>query len=274
MRRNLTVAFKLFDNITPVAAWDPEVLVISHKDLVIIIFRGTDGGLGTPPGEMDMGEWLGSNLAAAQTKIESGPFANTWIHGGFHGAFNFIAPDITQYLQSIRALETGKKIWVTGHSLGGAMAQLTGLFLKKKGFNVQGVYTYASPRVVGNGDFVRVQEEALGTRLQRFEYYLDPVTLIYAPGYSIGGTRNIAERYFSLNPCEFNRCLGDSRSEEAVRMARAMKSGMLTDHPVRMIDHSAQWYVKSMWHQLSSSQQSNLPRVNDSWPFLYVSGPK
>jgi len=51
-----------------------------------------------------------------------------------------------------------KEVWVTGHSLGAALAQLVALRLRVElKCNVRAVYTYGTPRV-GNEDFVRVYE--------------------------------------------------------------------------------------------------------------------
>ncbi|HSU67742.1 MAG TPA: lipase family protein, partial [Tepidisphaeraceae bacterium] len=44
------------------------------------------------------------------------------------------------------------RVWVTGHSLGGAMATLAALRLATEGLDVRGVYTFGSPRV-GNDEF-------------------------------------------------------------------------------------------------------------------------
>lgn len=46
-----------------------------------------------------------------------------------------------------------KKLYVTGHSLGGAMATICASRLSAQGMNVEGLYTYGSPRV-GDGEFV------------------------------------------------------------------------------------------------------------------------
>lgn len=69
-----------------------------------------------------------------------------WYRGGrVHHGFKTALDDIWEELQSeILALQAqGLKIWITGHSLGAALATLAGDRLTK----VQGVYTFGSPRV-------------------------------------------------------------------------------------------------------------------------------
>ncbi|MEJ2477187.1 MAG: lipase family protein, partial [Desulfobacterales bacterium] len=68
------------------------------------------------------------------------------VHRGFKEALDEFWPDLLPYIRKLT--EKGCKIWVTGHSLGGALATLCGELYG----NVQGVYTFGSPWV-GNEDF-------------------------------------------------------------------------------------------------------------------------
>jgi pimeloyl-ACP methyl ester carboxylesterase len=63
------------------------------------------------------------------------------VHRGFKEALDEIWPDLLPYIRKLQG--KGCKIWITGHSLGGALATLcAGRYGK-----VQGVYTFGSPRV-------------------------------------------------------------------------------------------------------------------------------
>jgi hypothetical protein len=68
-----------------------------------------------------------------------------------------------------RLLDRGNKtIWITGRSLGGALAELCAaqaVFVSQ--IPVQGVYTFGQPRV-GNNDFARAVDATLGSRIFRF----------------------------------------------------------------------------------------------------------
>ena len=62
------------------------------------------------------------------------------LHKGFRDA----AVTIQQILDNSYTLE--HTVYVTGHSLGGAVAQIIGMWLHKRGKNVQ-IYSYGSPKV-------------------------------------------------------------------------------------------------------------------------------
>ena len=51
-----------------------------------------------------------------------------------------------------RVVREGHEIWITGHSLGGALAVLLAATLGETGRSVAGLYTFGAPRV-GNGAF-------------------------------------------------------------------------------------------------------------------------
>ena len=61
-----------------------------------------------------------------------------------HKGFRDVAVTIMQIIDTTKTLE--HTVHVTGHSLGGAVAQIIGMWLHKRGKNVQ-VYSYGSPKV-------------------------------------------------------------------------------------------------------------------------------
>ena len=63
-----------------------------------------------------------------------------YLHKGFRDASTTIIQEVDKYYQ----LE--HTVHVTGHSLGGAIAQIIGMWLHKRGHNVQ-VFSYGSPKV-------------------------------------------------------------------------------------------------------------------------------
>jgi len=61
-----------------------------------------------------------------------------------HKGFRDVAVTIMQIIDTTKTLE--HTVHVTGHSLGGAVAQIIGMWLHKRGKNVQ-IYSYGSPKV-------------------------------------------------------------------------------------------------------------------------------
>lgn len=90
------------------------------------------------------------------------------VHRGFKMAHDKIWPEIKTHLN--RLDPTLPKI-ITGHSLGGAMTQLTAAYLCGIGTPPEQCHTFGSPRV-GNKGFVR----RITCQGDRWEARIDPVT--------------------------------------------------------------------------------------------------
>ncbi len=104
--------------------WDDEVVLVS--------FRGTQ----------QLGDWL-TNLGIFRTRRPYGA-----LHNGFFRGYEVVAPRINDILHS--ASPTGKKVWITGHSLGGALATVMGAELRDD-LAITGFYTFGQPKC-GNRD--------------------------------------------------------------------------------------------------------------------------
>jgi len=89
---------------------------------------------------------------------------DTQIADGYETAANAVAEQVRQAI-SDPAL-SGNKIYVTGHSLGGALAVVTALHLQSSGTNVEAVYTFGMPRA-GSPAFATGYNSALGSRSYR-----------------------------------------------------------------------------------------------------------
>ena len=103
--------------------------VATQRNMAIVAFRGT--------------ETIGNALTDVKTAlIRHGLFPGL-VHLGFAYAADAVYPTVRTLVTS---LGRGLPIWVTGHSLGGAMATLVAHRLTAEGFPVRAVYTYGSPR--------------------------------------------------------------------------------------------------------------------------------
>ncbi len=257
---------------------DPELIVVSTPRLIIIAFRGTDR-----VEDDDWSEWKGTDFKIGLVPA-GGNLMKTKVHKGFWQSFDLVRDDLIRVLEQSDASK--KKIWLTGHSLGGSMAILAGTYLKSIGYPVQNIYAFAAPRVVGNAKFVKKADELLPNRIHRFEYYLDPVALLWAPRYRHVGQRNwfdaedkgnyqlyvdVKERYIHLWPFHFNRFIKDKRTKSQMRLHKEMHDGLITELPYRFWYHNPQWYVKAAYAALSEEERAVLPLIDDSFPYLYDS---
>ena len=122
---------------------------------VIIAFRGTlpytGGSQDAAAQQLTLQDWLNNANFAPQTDPELGQ-----VHKGFRDAFYNLWPGILKQIKAWQAsgkLGSQAKVYVTGHSKGGALAQLAALKLKVENvLPVTEVDTFAAPRV-GSTDF-------------------------------------------------------------------------------------------------------------------------
>ncbi len=260
---------------------DPEFVIVSTQDLILILFRGTDD-----VGSDKISEWTGTDFKIPLSRA-GGSLTGTKIHKGFWESFDLIRDDLLKNLYEVNAMD--KKIWIAGHSLGGAMSIISAAYLKASGFPVQNAYSFAGPRTIGNKSFVNKVKEILPDQIHRFEYYLDPVPLLWSPLYTKVGKRHwydhseksnykfyqdIEERYISANPLEFNRKpFNETRTKEEMRLHRSMMDGLIIELPIEVHNHNPPWYVKAAHQQLTEAHKLILPAVEDTFPYIYYGKP-
>jgi triacylglycerol lipase len=103
--------------------------VAAQRNMAIVAFRGT----------VSIGNFL---TDAEATLVRHGLFPGL-VHYGFCRAAETVYPTVRTLLS---VFPRQWRIWVTGHSLGGAMASLVAHRLAEDGYPVRAVYTYGSPR--------------------------------------------------------------------------------------------------------------------------------
>ncbi len=277
---------------------DPEAMVISTPQAVFVVFRGTDRvAQAKKKSGYTWNEWIHTNFAALGVPPKVKGLSGR-VHAGFWKSLTAPAklfapgkekvpsgignnrPFRDAVLAVIKALGgKQKKIWVVGHSLGGAHVQLYGAYLKVKGYPPQGVYAIAAPHV-GNRTFVRQLDSMFPHhRLQRFEFVQDPVTKV-PPTASIrqpdGSTMKYARAgtrvYFDdLKKVKFN-APERSSTLEAVRLAAFLAGGGVIGAYFAVSEfcfHYPQWYLKAAYHQLP---KGTAPRVPSPLPTPVMKG--
>ena len=105
--------------------------VIWNDTDAVICFRGTE------PKEMSD---VKADLNAIQRK---GLHNKGDVHGGFQGEINKVWDDLNFTVATIQ----DRNIYITGHSLGGAMATICAKRFQEEGLETKCLYTYGSPRV-------------------------------------------------------------------------------------------------------------------------------
>jgi len=90
---------------------------------------------------------------------------------GFQKAYNNIKEEIEALITSFNG-----EVWLTGHSLGAAVATVCASDIVNAGGRIAGLYTFGSPRV-GNQEFCDFLANS-GTRIYRFVNNCDIVTRI------------------------------------------------------------------------------------------------
>jgi len=104
-------------------AWDSKIVLVS--------FRGTK----------ELGDWLiNLNVMRKQNPPNYGK-----VHTGFYDGFDCVRAQVIELLNEANA--DGKTIWITGHSLGGAIATIMAAELLEE-HKIDGIYPFAHPRVV------------------------------------------------------------------------------------------------------------------------------
>ena len=107
---------------------DTQGFLAVNDQRMLAAFRGTES----------LPDWL-TNL---QTVRDSGPWKSTKVYDGFQDAFHAVALRIGEIIGRTRNTH---EVWLTGHSLGGALAVLLAATLLENGLPVTGFYMFGPP---------------------------------------------------------------------------------------------------------------------------------
>lgn len=205
-----------FDKFDFVKNSDTQCFVASTNKFVIVTFRGTEK---TSPKDiltdLDMGFSKGYNGR---------------VHSGFKDAYNGVKEKLETKLTEHKAKE--KTVWVSGHSLGGALAVLAAHDLQEKGYNIHGLYTVGQPRV-GDKNFVNSLNNLMDGRYFRFSHKHD-----MAPGVP---DKKFGYKHGGKNIYILSRNRLSVRRKKSNKVSRFFKSLVNT-----MSAHSSSNYAKAM----------------------------
>lgn len=140
--------------------------IAAHDGYLALSFRGTESGCLT--------DWR-TDILVRPTKAGAGG----QVHRGFEGALN---PVWESHILPVLQAHPKKPVWITGHSLGGALAVLAASRMDPE--RQISVYTFGQPRV-GDGEFAAACQARFGKRYFRFVHGRDIVPRVppFTPGY-------------------------------------------------------------------------------------------
>ncbi len=127
--------------VAAIAVEDTEAIVVEARDFLVVAFRGTTSKADR---KTDF------RISVNRVLVENHP-QHVRVHAGFYSAFQLVENHVHAALNSV----PGKSVYLTGHSLGGAVALVASAALGGRddiGSRIAAVYTFGSPRA-GGRDF-------------------------------------------------------------------------------------------------------------------------
>jgi triacylglycerol lipase len=185
------------------------------------------------------------------------------VHLGFSRALDVIWLELLDDVLSWKAPE--QTLWVTGHSLGGALATLAvdRLTDTDAGVDIAGLYTFGQPRA-GDRDFAENFDRKMPRRAFRFVNDEDAVTRVpWPPAFRHVGKEYVFDRDGKLAEASFWRTFV-SRSESVAVRSSDQAADLRALNPGGFCDHSLNYYLKYLRQAVS-----NLPgRPRDIQEYL------
>ena len=252
----LTTVDLAFQPVGSDAAGGTQGFLAWNERFVIVSLRGTT---------VDDRQDLLANMRFSLTRGEEGG-----VHRGFLGALEKAWPTLRAGLRAL----PGRRVFLTGHSLGGAVASLAAERWIAGGGEVQGVYTFGCPRI---GD-ARLRRRYPVADHYRYEHNNDLVTMVPFDGSLVMGGRLGLDR---LGPLSY-RHLGELRLithegrvvadvERAARVrdrwrglraavGAALGEGKLDLRGLDFVrDHSPRYYAIATWNALADHGPAPTP---------------
>lgn len=305
--------------------YDPEAMVISTPKAVFVVFRGTDrvGSLpsGIAGGAYQWAEWIktdfrfhainpdlptlgdSSQTKDGETKVHQGFWESLKISKPFvirqspNGGQQIPCPHAPTFGQPsfreclVAAIKAAggpsKKVFIIGHSLGAAHAQIFSGYLAAHvtnagtpdGVKVQGVYAVAAPHP-GNPVFRDTLNRIIGKqRLQRYDFVNDPITML--PPYQLGldqygraGTRIYYDDIKTVQVGVPERIPGVGEPVWTNLAAGVLVGGLAVGGAAVLSDfcfHYPQWYLNAAWSAIPRQHRDLLP---DPLPVPRNEGPQ
>ena len=158
-----------------------QAFVASQDEFVVVAFRGTQ----------EIEDFV------TDLVLDFEPWSAGRVHHGFLTALEVAWAEVEAAIDEMR--DQSQTLWITGHSLGAALATLATSRLQiDQQKTVDGLYTFGSPRV-GDKVFAAAYDEVCKEKSFRYRNNDDVVTRIPLPGYFLPYRHIGSVKYFDVN---------------------------------------------------------------------------
>lgn len=159
-----------------ISVGNTQAYIATNDDHIVVAFRGTEA-----PTSIDgLKDWLLTD-AVNLLIVPEGRLGTDLIAAGvgarFHQGFvNAIGEIWDPVLAAVNdeVKKSDRPIWITGHSLGGALAMFASWLFPRKYVNIHQVYTFGAP-MIGNAAAVQAFDENFPNKVFRYVNGPDPV---------------------------------------------------------------------------------------------------
>lgn len=176
---------------------------MDDKKSCLLAFRGTD----------NWENWLQDLQYSPQLPSKYEHCEGCKVHGGFQDIWKSLRPQVTAALGQVGCpwLYNSKSpynLYITGHSMGAAVAQLAMFTVDELKYNIVSSYLFEAPRV-GNQAFKNAfQVKFKNTPVFRITHHKDPV--VHLPPMWVGFIHAGEEVYFGANGTDYKICKDES----------------------------------------------------------------
>jgi predicted lipase len=163
-------------DVSLISVGNTQAYIGSNADHIVVAFRGTE----SPTNVEGLKDWFltdAANLLMVPEGRLGTDLAAAGVGALFHQGFvNAIAEIWDPVFEAVKAKigEEERPLWITGHSLGGALAMFAAWLFRRKFVNVHQIYTYGAP-MIGNDEVAKAFDREFPNRVYRFVNGMDPV---------------------------------------------------------------------------------------------------
>jgi len=128
------------------------------------------------------------------------------VHYGFYTFWQGLRDDVNRELDAIGCKdESGDPVYITGHSLGGAIAHLAAFTLRGRGYKVALMYSFESPRI-GNANFATEYNALFNVDAPGYRITHDHDPIVHGPPTFLGYIHVNTEVYFGEKGTNYRVC--------------------------------------------------------------------